>query len=64
MKEIKVCAKGDGDTAGEYVEDDDIGKVWELQGTSDPFLTAWNEPPDEQQPCFDFVLHAAAATVV
>ncbi|KAG5731812.1 hypothetical protein E4T56_gene1543 [Termitomyces sp. T112] len=29
-EEVEVCADGEGDAAGEYVEDD-IGKVWELQ---------------------------------
>ncbi|KAG5726042.1 hypothetical protein E4T56_gene1250 [Termitomyces sp. T112] len=29
-EEVEECAEGDGDAAGEYVEDD-IGKVWELQ---------------------------------
>ncbi|KNZ75749.1 hypothetical protein J132_02001 [Termitomyces sp. J132] len=42
-EEVEVCANGERDAAGEYVEDD-IGKVWELQRGGD--VTTRSLDPD------------------
>ncbi|KAG5722476.1 hypothetical protein E4T56_gene2868 [Termitomyces sp. T112] len=51
-EEVEVCADGEGDAAGEYVEDN-IGKVWELQNpntTPSPPLQCSTKLPNPRPP--------------